>query len=488
MSFIYDDSELILKLLQSGLDHQVKFTKEGQLAAGAVQAQDRANLLAMINSLKQQLDPNRQPQISWEGDQKPTLDDTTLESLGDLVSWLAGNKMTLDGQRIVFGPNENPNNKDWIFYRLQTHMNAPEQRDQQANGFFVNAKLLTNYVHQLQAYEAANPNPTMRLQLGGIVQEMNRSLGTQASEQYQAPDKVLSDNRLLDNVPDKFVSTEASGYGGDIPLQYKDLKDQYAFNTWLRDKGIQTAKGQGQQLSFSGFGNPSFDTCLVLKVLFYRAQRQPATSKDAQEQSQIYARQISSIAQQVGCDLSGRGGASSADMQGGQGQNGRGATSQQQMQNLAVEIVDTRPFDLQNIDFDRIRNFFGLIKQLMGNQQGVVNTIGQVDALMQQATAYTQNGDTRFSLGIPATSIIHMLKPNARTGFPAANLPVFISYLRRVLDGTRAVYDYFIQQHIKGVPSDRQGEAYGQVGARPGDDSIYKQNLEYLNQWNLPVR
>src|SRR5581483_3004553 len=157
MSFIYEDTNLIDQLLQSGLEHAIKFTKKGQSAVAAVQ-QDRANLLGLIRNLQDQLnpagahrDPNAGPLISYEGDTKPTIDSRTLESLGDLVKWLDANKVTVNNQRVVYGPTENPNDQNYVFYRLQTHMADPTQRNQQSDGFYVNLPLLKSYVVQLQA-------------------------------------------------------------------------------------------------------------------------------------------------------------------------------------------------------------------------------------------------------------------------------------------------------------------------------------------------
>lgn len=492
MSFIYDDQKLMERLLLSGLDHAVKFTKKGQAAAAAVQ-QDRANLLGLIRGLQDQInpagsqkDPNAGPEISYEGDNKPTMDSRTLESLGDLVTWLIANKVTVNGQRVAY--DTDPGNKDYVRYRLETHMANLAERDANPKGYFVNLALLKPYIVSLQAYEQKNPNPTMRFQLGRLIAEANRDLGADISEKYQEPDKVLPDTAILDDVPHTFMDEKQSLIGGEVPLTYGDMKDDMSFNKWLTSNSIsEVSKANDNQPI--GVNNPNFDRCLILNILAARAKRRMSGAQDAagRERATIYLRQVSSVAQEAGCDLSGRGQGGSGDQQGGQGKGQGGGLSASQQRDAVNEIVDTRPFDLQNIDFTRINTFFDKILQLSPGG-AVQKTISDVRAYMQQASALTANGEDHFALGIPAASIINMLKPNPRTGMPAANLPTFALYLRKVLDGTRAVYDHFYQQWYSVMDPNRQALAAGQVGARPGDDSIYKQNLTYLDKWNLTAR
>lgn len=483
MSFIYDDPNLVIKLMSNALDYQFKFTKRGQDAM----AQARANLLAMVKNLQTKLDPNQSatPQISWEGDQQPTLASPNLESLGDFVHWLTQSKIMMSGQRIAYDNSEVTGQPPagWILYRLETHAATPDQRGADPGGFYVNPKLLETYITQLQSYESQNPNKTMRFQLGRLIEEANQDLGTNVNSTYQAPEKILRDTVVLDNVPDTFVNIQSSGYGGDVPLTYGDLKDEMTFNSWLKNKGIQFLGQVGGKSSKIPFGAPGFDSCTVLKVLMYRATHKAYISTEEKEQSQIYARQVSNIAREVNCDLSGQAAQpGSADRQGGQNQDaGSKELSGNQLQSIINEIVDSLPLQLQNIDFNRIKTFEGKMAQLMSNNPTVINYISSTNGLMDKATALTKSGDTFFQLGISPTAVVNMLKPNAQ-GFAAANFFSLVQLLDQVVDNVRAMVGYFMSAYASKVTDQQRAFIYGQIGRRPDDTSIYSRNIEYLNQ------
>jgi hypothetical protein len=484
MSFIYDDPNLVVKLMSNALEHDFKFTKRGQDAM----QQARANVLALVKNLQTQLDPNQTqaPKVAWEGDanKKPTMDSRSLESLGDLVNWVIANKITVNGQRVAYSPTEITGDPPtgWIHYNLETHTATPEQRGAKPGGFFVNAKLIQTYIGQLQAHESQNPNPAMKLQLGKLVEETNTDLGTNIGSQYQAPEKVLRDTVVLDNVPDIFVDVKSSGYGGDIPLTYGDLKDDMSFNSWLKNKAIQflsQVNGKSSQISF---GAPGFDECAVLKILMYRAAHKSYTTAEEKEQSQIYARQISNIAKELNCDLSGQGAAPGATAtQGGQQGQDASGLSGQQLQNVINEIVDTLPLQLQNIDFSRIRTFLGKMAQLMGNNPTVTNYISSTNELMTKASSLTKSSDTFFQLGISPGAVVNMLKPNDK-GFAAANFFSLLQLLDQIVDNVRALVGYFMSGYASKVTDKERADIYGQIGRRPDDTSIYSRNVEYLNQ------
>lgn len=471
MSIIYSDANLIDKLLLDALNFEFKFTKEGQAAVANEQAQNRSVLLGMLKNLESQMDPNKDatPQISWEGDHKPTMDSSSLESLGDLVRWLVDNKITINGARVAYGADQNPNQKAWILYHLETHVATPDERGATPGGFYVNPELLKTYVRQLQAYESQNPNKTMRFQLGNVIREISTDLGVQVG-QYQAPEKSLRDTEVLDNVPQVFVSVQSSGYGGDIPLTYGDLKDDMTFNSWLKNKGIEWAGQLDGKPARIAAGAPGFNACGVLSILMYRATHQMATDQASKDKSQIYARQVAAVAKASNCDLSGQ--TAVTQQQGGS-----------QTQNLIEEVVDGLPLALQNIDFNRIRTFFSKISQLMGNSPSVTAHIQSAEDLMNKTSALTKGNDTFFQLGISPQAVVNMLKPNERTGYPAANFFTFVQNLDQIVDEVRFVVNYFMAAYASKVTDQQRAFIFGQVGRRPDDSSIYSRNIEYLNNW-----
>lgn len=198
MSFIYDDKNLIDQLLLSGLDFEVKFSKKGQAAAASVNASnDYANLRSLIVDLSKQLlpkDPNAAPAasvISYEGDanNKPKMTSTHLEGLGALVNFLEMNKITVDGKRIAYSQGEDPKSQEYQLYQLEGNAGLLEvaDRSQVTNGRFVNKDLLKAFIMSRLAALSQQPNKVEEVQLGVLIQEANKLLGTNINPVYNKP-------------------------------------------------------------------------------------------------------------------------------------------------------------------------------------------------------------------------------------------------------------------------------------------------------------
>src|SRR5258708_108444 len=266
MSFIFEDSNLIDQLLVHGLEHELKFTKKGQAAASAAD-QNRAALLAHLKNLQDQLnpagahrDPNAGPVISHKGD--AALGSPQLESLGDLVQWLANNEAKVDGKVVAYS-NKPADTDDYTPYKLETHVSTPQQRGQEPGMVYVNPELLQKYIVSLQANEAQRPNMLMQKQLGHIIQEANQALGLNIAPTYKASEKVLSDNAVLDNVP-QVINIKQPIAAGQIPLTYGDLKDATSFNAWLTKNNISLDEGDGRKLMIN---HPEFDFKKIIDAI-----------------------------------------------------------------------------------------------------------------------------------------------------------------------------------------------------------------------------
>lgn len=488
MSFIYEDPELIDKLVFSGLDYVVKFTKKGQAAAAAVQ-QDRANLLTHIKNLQSQLQDT--PTISHEGEDtaKPQLVDKNLESLGDLVQWLVANKITVNGGRVAYGKDEKPpgDGKGWIPYDLETHKTTVDQRGAAPDTFKVQPALLKTFIVSLQAQAANSDNQAMKkwmnFKLGQLIQEANRDLGTEIDTKYQAPENIR-DNDVLDRIPQNLVDANTSVTGGNIAFTYADSKDYMSFNKFLSDNNIsmKDAGPQGQQL---GFNHPKYNRCGILNILMARAKYkyQAARSVDEKNLSTIYMRQVSTIAEQVpgGCDLSGRGEKGSADMQGGQGHGQQGAGGNQD--ELITQIINDLPLQQADVNFDRIRRFMESLGKLMGNNPTINTLIQQTNNMMVEvSTKYMDAPETVFQLGISPEALVGKFKEKQ---FPGRYFPRVVQLLDQIVDNTASLVRYFLSAYSRPL-SQRPEELqyiYGQIGNAPGDESIYNDNVRALNDW-----
>ena len=469
MSFIFEDSNLIDQLIAHGLDFAVKFTKRGQAAVNAVD-QDRTALLAQIKNLQDQInpagaskDPNAGPTISHEGD--AALGSPQLESLGDLIKWLAGNKTMLDGKRIAF--DTNPNSDEYTPYKLETHTATPQQRGQDLGMFYVNPDLLKKYLVSLQAYEQQNPNTAMQVQLRARIQDANQELGLDVNPQYEAPEKVLPDTTVLDNLP-HVINVKYPTQGGNIPLTYGDLKDDTSFNAWLSKNNI--ALDTGEEGGPVLINNPKFDFKKIIDAIIQRAQFFMTRATDAQskERYNIYLRQSSTLGSQIGSGTPiNKSQMGSTNQQGNQ----QGGSSSQAVQD-AVQVL---PFASRDINFDRIRSFFGKVLQVMGNDTRVTTIIDKTMQLMASINARMSIGDI-FPMGVRPSDFAARFK-NKET--PGADYYGILRDLSQVINNTRMVVEFFWAANKQNLIA-QQSYLMGQIGETPQDDSLYNQNAESL--------
>src|ERR1700722_6962902 len=95
MSFIFEDSELIDQLLQSGASFELQFSKKGQAANQA--SQDEQSLLSLLHKLREQITtPPKENEVAWAG-LPPDLKSSNMDSLGDFVEWLASHGGAIGG-------------------------------------------------------------------------------------------------------------------------------------------------------------------------------------------------------------------------------------------------------------------------------------------------------------------------------------------------------------------------------------------------------
>jgi hypothetical protein len=316
----------------------------------------------------------------------------------------------------------------------------------------------------------------MQKQLSHIIQDANQQLGLQINPGYTAPERALADATVLDNLP-HVINLKYPTQGGNIPLTYGDLKDDTTFNAWLNRNNIalDTNEEGGPVL----MNNPRFDIKKILQAIILRAQFTDSRALDAasKERAAMYKRQADRIAAQIvgnatGTPPSGQSAAQPAGQQGGQ--------QSTQMQNLTTEIVSSLPLALQNVDFSRIRDFFGKISQLMGNNSTVAGYISKTEDLMKQTSALTENNDTFFQLGISPSALANMFKDKQT---PGREFYTVVHLLDQIVDNVRAVVGYFQSQWNNNLSSDQRALVFGQTGKRPDDNSIYRRNIEYIQQW-----
>jgi hypothetical protein len=467
MSFILQDHQLLDKLLFYALEHQLKFTKQGQDLTA-----NRDLLLRHLQDLQAQLkptNPNAGPAISYKG--STALGSPQLESLGDLIQWLATNESKIDGQIIAY-PTKPSDDEQYIPYKLETHITTLQQRGQEPGTLYVNPSLLQKYIVYLQATEAQHPNLIMQKQLSFIIKDANQTLGLQINPVYQVPPKVLPDTTVLDNLPQTF-NPAAPYQGGTIPITYADVKDATTLNAWLTRNNIGFQVDP--QKAPVKIQDPTFDIKSIVRSIIQRATLLASRAPDLQtkEHSEIYARQANQIATQVSGDVTTESSSNSPTNPTAQKPSTLNADQ------ATLEAVQTLPFASRDINFDRIRSFFEKVQPALGHDPRVIKLINDTTQLMQQVNSRVTAPDI-FPMGLRPADFVRQFK-NQQT--PGSEYYGILKNLAQIINNTRMVAEYFWYQ--KGSKLSNQRSYFmGQIGETPEDDSLYNQNMESLQDLN----
>lgn len=173
-------------------------------------------------------------------------------------------------------------------------------------------------------------------------------------------------------------------------------------------------------------------------------------------------------------DVAGNSTTPSANpQQNGQNVKQPGGDVNQKIQSLMTNL----PFDLRNIDFNRINRFLnGVANLVIGtNQEAVVQRL--VNQIREEqknfSTNFMVNGETVFPLGMNPADYVNMLKDKTKQYLPA------LDSLGKILNGTRSVFAAFDAQYSANLEA-YKNQIDGQIGATYTDDSIYFENVTAL--------
>lgn len=473
MSFILDDNDLINQLLKHGSDFENKFTKSGQVTSATVNA--NAALQQVLDNLESQLhpqpkDPNAS-EISTASGQPVSLTSAALESLGALVQWIAQAQITMNGQRIAYTQDQDPKNENYDFYHLEPAAGYLELADRTkvANGYFVNPELLVKYITATQALESKKPNDVLRVQLGKIITQANKLLGTKINSTYKEPEKQLADGQVLDSFP---LAIDPKNYGADGPAQltYGDIKSPEAFNAWMKSKGL-TVSGKN-------IDSPEFNACAVIQTVHNKAKWRlsRSTTADLKSQNAIYVRQV----EQVGPSIVGPDGKACA-LSGTTSQTAGAGTGGEAADGI-TRVLSVLPLRTDDIDFTRIKTFFEEYRKIMNQSRpdtaSILNAMTNVEnTSMPNATRMTENQMDTFPLAVDGTTLGTWLIP-PKGQREAHSL---IDNLRYVVTQTAAVVRHFKNSHQLTGP--QQAAVIGQVGEDAESAGIAGVNLNHLDIW-----
>src|SRR6185369_9758722 len=282
MTFLYEDPNLIDRLLKAAEEFEKKFSKKGQAAPAA---QPLANLQALLGNLRQQIHPELAKPGEFNPSSKVALDSEHMDSLGDFVKWLdtSGRK---DISILVNPERTNRPSEDFWFCKIEpsTAIVVPMARpDRSPVAYWINPQALKQYLVTLQGDDKLKGNVIFQVQLLKLIQDANKQLDLDVSEQYK---ETIPDDTVVDNLP-KDLNPEQPYGAGNVPLMIKDLKDSMALNSWLKTNTI-TLKAKNN--SFLTVSHEDFDHCTLLKILVSRAKYNSgrATDQNAKKYAAAY--------------------------------------------------------------------------------------------------------------------------------------------------------------------------------------------------------
>jgi len=421
MPLIHDNPWLVSQLIQAALDSENKLSKKGQ-AAPAQEQPVATGLKSILNNLRNQINPGSDSTgaISHETSGADVFSHN-MDSMGDLVQWLANNGTRVGGKAIVYAGNVARPGEEYGYFKIEPGTEIlvrdnparPDRGNASLVGFWINPEALKNYLVSLQEDEKLKTNVMLQVQLLKLIQDANKQLDLDVSEQYKAPEKTLPDTQVLDTVV-KDMDPQQWFNPGNVPLTIGDLKDATTFNAWLSKNSISIKVGERRMM----INHPEFDRCAILKILNQRVKytSDRAQTAEAKQVAVVYGQKIKALAVEVQCDLGAQPQQPGQEKPGDQG-GGLAAASPQILQKLS----SLRPFNAQYISFPEIKKFVDLYATY-ANDPTVTQLAGNINQYMDTAKNQYFGTDTLQINNIDNSRFKALLK-NPSTGGGSAAMP-----------------------------------------------------------------
>lgn len=396
---IYENPWLVNQLLQAGLESEAKLAKKGQATPAAQPEQPIATALkSILNNLRNQASSSKDPTgaITHETSAADVFSHN-MDSMGDLVQWLASNGTRYGGGgAIVYPGNVARPSEEHGYFKIEPGTEIlvvdnparPDRGDRAAVGYWINAAALKSYLVSLQADPKLKNNVMFQVQLLKLIQDANTQLDLDIGEQYKEPEKVLPDTTVVDNTKQE-LNPQLWSESGPVPLTLGDLKDATTLNAWLSSKGI--GLNIGGHTGAMMINHPEFDHCAVLKILSQRARftAARAPTADAKAIAAAYDQKVKAIAAEIKCDLGGQAQQQPGQEKPGGAGGGLAAASPQ----ILMQLSSLKPFNSQYISFPELTKFLTLYGQY-ANDPSVTDMVTRLDAGMKKFKSYYTGTDT----------------------------------------------------------------------------------------------
>jgi hypothetical protein len=244
----------------------------------------------------------------------PLLKDLT--SFSNLLNYLGFNKVTDQGQQIVYpfeaakDANGNPNfqgasGKGAEFGKLPSkekegYLPYPAQNP----AYYVNKQGLITYLQNKQRQAVQEPNELLAAMIGSRIDDANQELQLNISK--DAPIKPDNKNELdplnddvdLDRISNPLLLDNPLSSSGNVDVKGKDLKSTETFHAFIQTLKI---KKDGKVLDYQFFTDDTY--CDVIGFLFARANSK--YFRDRAKYNKYYLDLITNLAKEYNCSVGG---------------------------------------------------------------------------------------------------------------------------------------------------------------------------------------
>lgn len=507
MSFIYDDKRLVQSLIDAAEKHVEKFGQRRPQQGGAAPIEqqwpgDRPEVIPtyeiaqkLLYRLQRDLGDQDAPSAgapigvegmdpSQPGANLPTALPKDLRTLGDFLQWAAKNKITWQGKRFAWTPEEvqanrdkpeDPTQKAWEFTSYRTDRNDRRvDRTPATVPAYADKAGLIAYLSFLRDSPDAQNNKVLAFMLATLIGEANsylRVAGEQTIDPRHKPGAQADINpeTVVDVIPDPMELDKWNAGIDEHPFQtntntlqqlrVKHLTDAGAFQAWFRNRNVKVVtpagKNQPAKSTVMGATASDGDPCLAIHILYKRAAylKQVAAGDDGtvtnySKAVALYLQQITTFGrnyQKDGkpCAVTQPGTqGEQPGQQPGQQQGGGGKVDPQQLNS----IIMLMPLLARSVDFNRIIQFFNEYARVVPDSQITAmqtEAVGAINEINQRLLAHPVPGwDLYAGPQTVATSLT-----NAPQQYDS-----FVGNLRKVVDETEKAINAFYNAYI--IPRD----------------------------------
>lgn len=538
MSFIYENDQLILSLLEAG---EKSIQKQAQNTT-AREPTEKENIVAsipdyelalkLLYNLQRDLgDPDAPAAgvpIGVEGNPTANITANTanFRTLGDFLKWATDNKLTWKGKRFAWNQAEvdakrdspdDPTQKAWVFTSLPFDRNNRNvNRQPQATTAYADKDALVEYLAALRDSPDAQKNKVLQFMLATLIGEANgylriageKPISTRATDKPQdslnprlvidvAPSVLSLEtvNEGIDNHPFQNVNPDSEN-----ALTVTDLRDEGAFKAWLRNRKVKvTIPAVGKQPAktlIAGATDSNGDPCLAVHVLYKRALqlRNVATGDDQEVPN--YSKAVSLYLQAVtnfGKTLVGKDGKSCAvltpgtsDIVGPQQStpgSGVGGAAKPVTPQMLNDVVQYMPLNLNSINLNDMDAFFRAYEKVVDNtgssaEQAVKELHAQFNTARQNLAKPMIAARYDFPLIGGADAVVRWLRD------PSNSYSSFVQNLLVALEAVLGAISLFYNSYVRQRSTeDRVIFSPEQKSIVEGQTPIYQANARVLNRW-----